>query len=73
MIASIRKRLNDLEHRLMNLLPLWPGDGDNFLEALGISGPEKEKYRRKNPDDSEGYDILAVLNALAPDVWRDDP
>ena len=73
MIASIRKRLSDLEHRLINQPPLWPGDGDNFLEALGISEADKDRFKRKNPDGSEGYDILAVLNALAPDVWRDDP
>lgn len=73
MIASIRKRLNDLEHRLMNLFPRWASDDDGFLEALGISEADKDKFKRKNPDGSEGFDILAVLNALAPDVWRDDP
>ena len=72
-MASLKSRLLALERRLMNLLPLWPGDGDNFLEALGISGPDMEKFKRKNPDGSTGYDDLAVLNALAPDVWRDDP
>lgn len=72
-MASLKSRLLALERRLMNLFPRWASDDDGFLEALGISEADKDKFKRKNPDGSEGYDDLAVLNALAPDVWRDDP
>ena len=70
-MASIKNRLRALEHRLMNLFPRWASDDDGFLEALGISGPEKEKYRRINPDGSEGFDILNALNKLAATAWED--
>lgn len=70
-MTSIKNRLLTLERRLMSLFPRWPSDDDGFLAALGISGPDREKIKRRNADGSEGYDELAALNAIAADVWRD--
>ena len=36
--------------------------------ALGV---DLHKYERKNHDGSVGFDVLAALSDLAPNVWAD--
>lgn len=67
-MVSIKNRLFALERRLMSLFPRWPSDDDGFLAALGV---DLHKYERKNHDGGVGFDVLAALNAIAADVWRD--
>lgn len=65
---SILDRLAALERKIISLLPCWSNDDDGFLVALGV---DLHKYERKNHDGGVGFDVLAALNAIAADVWRD--
>ena len=69
MLRAIKKRLRELEQRIWAKLPFWPGDGDDFLECLGV---DKEKYSMENPDGSIGYDVVRALGDTAAEDWRPD-
>lgn len=49
-------------------MSLFPGDDDGFLEALGV---DPVKYEKKHSDGNVGYDIMAALNSVAAEVWKD--
>lgn len=51
-----------------SMLPLFPCNGDCFLDALGV---DPEKYGKQMPDGSVGYDFLAVLYDIAGEAWAE--
>ena len=66
-----KKRIVKLEQRIWAKLTFWPTDDDGFLEALGITERQKEKYKRINPGGVAGYDEIEALNSTAATDWAD--
>ena len=69
MLREIKMRIKQLEQRIWAKLTSWPDDDDGFLECLGV---DKEKYHMKNPDGSNGFDVIRALSDTAAEDWRPD-
>lgn len=67
MLKQIKTRLERIEQKFFSKIPFWPGDDDSFLESLGV---DSEKYIVKNPDGSNGFDVVRALSATAAEDWR---
>ncbi len=50
MLAHVKKRLRALESKIVAKFPLFPGDADAFIEALGFRAGDKKQFERLNPD-----------------------
>ena len=66
MFESIKKRLAALESKIFSAFPLFPGEEDGFIAALGL---DPSGYQVRNADGSIGYDFLKALSSTAADDW----
>lgn len=72
MLAHVKKRLRALESKIVAKFPLFPGDADAFIEALGFRAGDKKQFERLNPDGSRGYDFVAALSSTAAEDWAEE-